>query len=84
MKNRIEYRTQIASDVVRDGLGLELLDQKGNVIAEVFRSDTHHRIILNTFNNDIPIELIQKLVEEAKVALNPYEDGTPIDGTASK
>ena len=28
---------QVVSDVVRDGLGLELLDQSDNVVAEVFR-----------------------------------------------
>lgn len=31
------YSTQMASDIVRDGLGIELLDESHNVIAEVFR-----------------------------------------------
>jgi hypothetical protein len=30
---------QIASDVIRDGLGVELLDGDGNVASDVFRCD---------------------------------------------
>ena len=33
------YRYQIASDVQRDGLGLELITDDYNIVAEVFRSD---------------------------------------------
>ena len=43
---------QVASDVVRDGLGLELLDPTGNVVAEVFRADADKTLHINTFSYD--------------------------------
>lgn len=72
------YKFQIASDVVRDGLGVELLDESGNVLAEVFRGDKDKTVVLNTFNNDVPIESITALLEIAKERLDPFEDNTPI------
>ncbi|AVB27146.1 hypothetical protein CXB36_02605 [Pseudomonas syringae pv. syringae] len=35
----MDFRFQIASDVIRDGLGIELVDANGQVCAEVLRCD---------------------------------------------
>jgi hypothetical protein len=72
------FRTQIASDGMRDGLGVELLDAAGAVIADVFRSDANHTVRLSTFGNDVPLAAIEQLITRARVALDPFEDGTPL------
>ena len=71
------FTTQIASDVIRDGLGVELLDAANEVIAEIFRSDVNHTVTVSTFDNDVPLYAIEQLIERARVALDPFEDGTP-------
>ena len=78
----IRFTTQIASDVNRDGLGVELLDAAGEVIAEVFRSDANHTVTLTTFDNDVPLYAIEQLIKRARVVLDPFEDGTPLTGAA--
>jgi hypothetical protein len=72
------YTTQIVSDCERDGLGVELLSEDGDIVSEVFRSDRHHIAVLNTFCNDIPLEAIERLIARAKLELDPFEDGTPL------
>ena len=69
---------QIASDISRDGMGAELLNFDGEAIAEVFRSDRDHTLMLSAFNNDVPLEAIFELVEYAMKRLDPFEDGTPL------
>lgn len=71
---------QVASDVSRDGLGVELLDDGGNVLAEVFRSDRDRTVIVSTFGNDIPLGAVQDLIAYAVERLDPFEDGTPLGG----
>jgi len=73
-----EFKTQVASDVVRDGLGIELIDATGKVIAEVFRCDANHTVIVSTFGNDIPIQAVEQLLQRALRELEPFEDGTPL------
>ena len=70
--------TQIASDVIRDGLGFELVAEDGEVIAEIFRSDRYKRIYLNTFGNEIDLKDLEKCIKLAKERLDPYVDGTPL------
>src|SRR4051794_1065006 len=43
------FRIQLASDIVRDGLGVELLDSDDRVVAEVFRCDADNTVIVRTF-----------------------------------
>ena len=52
------WRTQVASDLVRDGLGVELLNAAGDVVAEVFRGDVDGAMTLNTFNNPLPVDVV--------------------------
>lgn len=76
------FKTQIASDVIRGGVGVELLDPANDVIAEVFRSDANHTVTLSTFGNDVPLAAIEQLTLRARVALDPFEDGTPLNASA--
>jgi hypothetical protein len=66
---------QIASDVIRDGLGVELLSETGEVVTEVFRCDRDHTVIVNTFSYGIPLQAIEQLIARAKERLEPFEDG---------
>ncbi len=72
------FTYQIASDIVRDGLGFELLDANGDVVAEVFRCDKDHSVIVSTFGNDLPASEVETLIAKAKKELDPFEDGTPL------
>jgi hypothetical protein len=73
-----KYRTQVASDIVRDGLGLELVDERGCVLAEVFRCDADRTVALEFFAEAIPPLAIDRLTADAEQKLAPFEDGTPL------
>jgi len=69
------YKMQVAEDVVRDGLGVELLNETGDVVAEIFRSDREHTVLVNIFSYDIPLAAIELLIARAKDILEPFENG---------
>jgi hypothetical protein len=73
-----EWRTQLASDVDRDGLGLELLDSSGAVCAEVFRCDRDHTVLVTTFVPLLPSEALAWLCTQAAARLDPFEDGSAL------
>lgn len=56
---------QFASDVIRDGMGVELVEPGYNVLAELFRSDVTGNFHLNTFGNEIPVGDIRRMFDEA-------------------
>jgi hypothetical protein len=67
-----QYSTVVASDLERDGMGLELhwhCQGQDAVVAEVFMSDKDGSWTLNTFECDVPLELIEELIAEAKARL---------------
>jgi len=74
----MEYRYQIASDVIRDGLGVELVDSVGNVLAEVFRCDADNSLKVSLFNAELPFPLVEKLVLMTRAELAAFEDGSPL------
>lgn len=74
----MKYTLHVASDIVRDGIGLELEDASGQIVAEVFRSDRDHTVVINTFGHSIPVETMTWFLESARVELDPFEDGTPL------
>lgn len=76
------FRKQVASDVVRDGLGVELLSGD-QVVAEVFRCDGDHSLTICTFGHDVPLVTIEELIAEARKRLAAFEDGTPLPVYAS-
>ena len=69
---------QLASDIKRDGLGLELITADGDVVAEIFRSDADHTLIVTTFGHDIPLVALEELISSARKRLAEFEDGTPL------
>ena len=72
------YRTQVASDIVRDGLGLELVDAHRDILAEVFRCDADHTVVLEIFADSIPDSFLDRLIKDAYHRLDAFEDGTPL------
>jgi hypothetical protein len=74
----MKYRYQVASDVVRDGLGLELVDERNNVLAEVFRRDANNSLTISLFSEGLPFAEVEKLVLMAREELGSFEDGTPL------
>ena len=72
------WATQVASDVIRDGLGVELLDGQRQVVAEVFRCDADHTVMVSLFVEQVPLHALEMLVSRAKERLDPFEDGVPL------
>lgn len=71
---RARYTTLMASDVQRDGIGLELwltVQGQARTVAEVFYSDAEHTWTLNTFDCDVPLEIIEELIAEGRRRLAP-------------
>jgi hypothetical protein len=70
--NCIEYTIVRGSDVDRDGMYLELSEKESKkIIAEVFHSDRTHDFSLSCFRPDIPLALIESLINDAKQLLPP-------------
>jgi len=73
--NGIEYRLQIASDVERNGLGLECYrknKEKEELVLEVFRNDSEKRFVYSQFVQDIPLELIEHIVSISRHKLGEF------------
>ena len=72
------YHMKVASDIVQDGLGVELWDNCDYVVAEVFRCDADKTISLRTFNHDVPLCAIETLIKFSRERLEPFEDGSSL------
>lgn len=72
------WTTQIASDILRDGLGLELRDGSGAIAAEVFRCDADHSVTVRRFGERVPDDVLAEFIEHARQCLHPFEDGTSL------
>ncbi|EKT66020.1 TPA: hypothetical protein ACS8BP_000407 [Providencia alcalifaciens] len=71
-----EYELSRGSDIVRDGMYLELTMANTDPVlqlAEVFYSDVTHQFTLTCFEPNIPLEIIETLIEQAKKLLPPIE-----------
>ena len=66
------YRTVRGSDVQRDGMYLELIDEStGDEVAEVFYSDVTHEMTISVFQPELPLRVVEALIERAKHDLPP-------------
>ena len=74
----MKFRYQFAADIVRDGMSLELTDERWNVLAKVFRCDADHTLTVSVFAEGLPFTEIESLVLMARKELGPFEDGTPL------
>lgn len=62
--NSREFTFQIASDIIRDGVGVELYELKDGkevFIAEIFRNDTKKEIQFSIMEAELPYSVILKL-----------------------
>ena len=65
------FETVRGSDIGRDGMYLELSETGGEQgIAEIFYSDQTGDFTVNTFGNDIPLEVIEWMVVRARQDLS--------------
>ena len=61
------YRTVRGSDIHRDGMYLELIDSaSGDEVGEVFYSDESGRMQITIFQQDMPLDVIERFIEKAK------------------
>ena len=70
----------LASNIDRDGLGLELWNDEEEV-AEVFRSDKLQTLTVSVWQENVPLELIEDLIVEAKQRLLPFHDDQVSEGS---
>ena len=68
-----EYEFVVASDVIRDGLGMEAWRTEGDdrvqVVLEAFRSDITGEITFSAYEEDLPFALIDRFVAAARERL---------------
>ncbi|MBF0690195.1 hypothetical protein IR150_01525 [Providencia alcalifaciens] len=72
----IEYKLARGSDIVRDGMYLELTMANTDPVlqlAEVFYSDVTHQFTVTCFEPNIPLAVIETFIEQAKKLLPPIE-----------
>jgi hypothetical protein len=66
------YRTVRGSDLPRDGMFLELIDEKtGDEVAEVFYSDKTDEMTISLFEPALPLNVVELLINQAKHVLPP-------------
>jgi len=71
----VEYRFQVASDLQRDGLGLECYRQSAageELVLEVFRNDSKREYIFSQFSQDLPLSLVEYVVSAARSKLGGF------------
>ena len=73
-KNQYEMRR--GSDVLRDGMYLELSIRGSSplrLVAEVFYSDITHEYFVTGYEENIPLEILENLISKAKKSLPPMK-----------
>ena len=76
MKQR-NYRDVRGSDVVRDGMFLELIDEgtePQEQLASIFYSDVTHDFTLDYFDPSVPAEVMEEFVDQAIKLLPEVKD----------
>lgn len=71
------YALQRGSDVIRDGMFLELYDgtdASGECLAEIFYSDQTNDMVFTGFKEDLPLQAVEWLIAQAKALLPPKAD----------
>ncbi len=78
------FRLQEASDAERDGLGVELVDEVGDIVAEVFRSDSQKTVMVSVFSKGVPLVWMEQLLLAARGRLACFGDGSPLPESRSE
>ncbi len=74
--SKIKFELIRGSDVLRDGMYLELSVSETSPlrqVAEVFYSDVTHEFFLTCYEENIPLEAVEKLISEARISLPPVK-----------
>ncbi|GET25386.1 hypothetical protein [Prolixibacter sp. NT017] len=74
--DNVNYKAIIASDLQRDGIGIELHNaDKNQFIAEIFRNDKLRKIQFNSTDCQLPLEVLKQLIEEFETCIGrEYQD----------
>ncbi|MDG4875538.1 hypothetical protein P9273_10555 [Mesorhizobium sp. WSM4935] len=67
------YRATIGSDVQRDGMYLELVDDRKQIVGEIFFSDIDGKITVTLSQPEVPVELVEWMIATARVRLPPAD-----------
>jgi len=68
----VEYELKRGSDADRDGMFLEASIKHSNplrIVAEIFYSDRTQELSISCHEPDLPLELIETLIREARICL---------------
>lgn len=71
------WSLQVAGDILRDGISLELIDPRDDIVGEVFRSDALH-IVTVLIERTVPVDVREWFLAKAATTLDEFEDGTPL------
>lgn len=68
-----DYTYRVGSDVERDGMYLEITNtpDDDDVLFEIFYSDQTHQMTVTFCKSDIPLEVVEWAISEAKERLLP-------------
>ncbi|MEP3056418.1 hypothetical protein [Ascidiaceihabitans sp.] len=69
---------QIAGDIHRNTMSLEVWDEDQKHIADVIRYDDTNHLKINTYGNEIDLGVLKTVMELALEHLGAFEDGTPL------
>ncbi len=74
----MEYKFTMGSDIGRDGMYVEATVENTppqRTVAEIFYSDATENLFLSCFEEHVPLELIEQLIEDGKRSLPPVKRG---------
>ncbi|QIE95782.1 hypothetical protein G5574_01840 [Pantoea stewartii] len=74
--SQIKFELSRGGDILRDGMFLELSVSETSPlrqIAEVFYSDVTHEFFLTCYEENIPLEAVEKMISEARISLPPVK-----------
>lgn len=69
----LNYEIIIGSDLQRDGMYLEVWNEANTVVAEVFYSDQNNQMTFTGYIPDLPLPLVEWMIESAKARLAPEQ-----------
>jgi ribosome recycling factor len=74
--SKIKFELRRGSDVLRDGMYMELSVSETfplRQVAEVFYSDVTQEFFLTYYEENIPLEAVEKLISVARISLPPVK-----------
>lgn len=74
--SKIKFELTRGSDVLRDGMYLELSvsdTSSSRLVADVFYSDVTQEFFLTCYEENIPLEEVEKLISKARILLPPVK-----------